>query len=264
MTEAPPAPFALSRRRLVAGGVSLIASAAATRAATVQPRVRIACVGDSMIDGVWGGLARLAQREACLSSRVELGRYGRNGTGLARGDTLDWVAELAHIETRYRPALVLASLGLNDQQPIIGPARERIAFGSRQWGDAYRARVSAFLARAASAEAGLVWLGNPVMRDAAMQTQTRAIDTLVAETIARAADPRLRYVASWRLTDAGEDSYRQYGPAAGGARVQLRAADGVHFTPAGYDLVAEYVLPAILAQLQAARIELVYPCLRLG
>jgi hypothetical protein len=251
-----------SRRRHLAGLAALLACAAARAAPSA--RVKIACVGDSMVDGIWGGLLRLVQRESCLASRIELGRFGRNGTGLARGDTLDWVAELARITQSYRPTILLASLGLNDHQQIVAPGRERVAYGAAQWTDAYRARVAAFLSQGARADAGLIWIGNPAMRESAMQAQTARLDEIVAETIAQIADPKIVYVAPWRLSLSGEDRYRQYGPAPGGARVQLRAPDGVHFTPAGYDLVADHVLPQLLSHLQRSGIDLVYPCLRLG
>jgi hypothetical protein len=259
------APAGVSRRGAVGGAlVALACLAAAARAAPLAARTKIACVGDSMADGLWGGLARLAQREACLSNRIEFCRYGRNGTGLARGDLLDWTRELASILAQDRPTLLLVSLGLNDHQQIVAPPHGRVAYGAREWTDAYRARIESFLTVGAQTEAGLVWLGNPVMRDPVMQSRTAQLNALVAEAIAGMASAKAVYLAPWRLAAEGDESYRQYGAAASGARTQLRAADGVHFTPAGYDLVADHVTPSLLARLQAAKIDIAYPCLRLG
>lgn len=254
MSDAP----SLSRRGLVAGAAALLAS---PRAVAATPVAKIACIGDSMVDGVWGGLYRLGQRDACLKDRLDFGRYGRNGTGLARADTLDWVAETSKIAAQYRPNLFLASFGLNDQQQIVTPTRERIAYGSAAWLGSYRLRLEKLLAAAAASEAGIVWIGNPAMRDAAMQERTAALNALAEKTIAERADPKAFYLAPWRSQASAADAFHQYD---GASRAQLRAVDGVHFTPAGYDRVAEYALPALLARLQAARIALAYPCLRLG
>jgi hypothetical protein len=212
-----------------------------------------------MADGVWGGLLRLTQREACLADRVHLGRYAHNGLGLARGDMFDWLAEIDRVERQYAPGLVLVSLGLNDRQPIVGADRTRIPYPSDAWRQAYRDRVAALARRAATCAAGVLWIGNPVQRDAAAQAQMAEINDLTAAAIAGLRDPKAAWLAPWRLSASGADAFRQYGPDASGARVQLRAPDGVHFTAAGYDRVADHVLPVLLAQLQAADVNLVYP-----
>ena len=51
------------------------------------------------------------------------------------------------------------------------------------------------------------------------------------------------YVPPWK-SSAG-DEFKPYLPNANGAMVLVRAQDGVHFTPAGYDMVMASVYPAI-------------------
>src|SRR5262245_17833775 len=68
------------------------AATAQTAPANPDPKVKIAFVGDSLADGIWGGTAALAPRNACLKG-VELGRFAKNSTGLTRPDKFSWPDE---------------------------------------------------------------------------------------------------------------------------------------------------------------------------
>ena len=68
---------------------------------------KIAFVGDSMIDGVWGGFARVVATNSCLKPLVKLGRYGENGVGLARADRHNWKATLQKINQEFQPDMIL-------------------------------------------------------------------------------------------------------------------------------------------------------------
>src|SRR5690349_21540956 len=76
------------------------------------PKVKIAFIGDSTGDGLWGGMTQLAGRTACLKTTIDLGRFGKNSTGLTRPDRLDWVKETQRVGETYKPTLFMMSLGL--------------------------------------------------------------------------------------------------------------------------------------------------------
>lgn len=239
------------------------ACSVSTRARAAGNEVRIAFIGDSMIDGVWGGLLRLVSKEPCLKGRVVLGRYGENGTGLTRPDHFNWNEEAAKILTDFHPDLVLVSLGLNDRQGIVAAkTKARAEYGSPDWTPRYQTAVTEFLQTASAAPAGLMWLGIPTQREKVAQTDAKDKNRIYAEAIKNFGNSKVVFVDAWRQPGADEDDFRVYGQDAEGSKIQIRALDGIHFTAAGYDIIAAYLLPKIIAQLKGGNIELNYPCVK--
>src|SRR5579883_569079 len=84
--------------------VALIAAATPAGARAEQsPKIKIAFIGDSTADGLWGGMTSVTSKHKCLKGTFDLGRYAKNSTGLTRPDKYDWVAETAKIVARYKP-----------------------------------------------------------------------------------------------------------------------------------------------------------------
>src|SRR5690349_16637607 len=99
MTSAQrPAPSSISPMRgcglLLAATVALSVAATGVAHGQADAKSKVAFVGDSTADGMWGGAAQLVQRKACLKGNVELGRFAKNSTGLTRPDKFNWVDEL--------------------------------------------------------------------------------------------------------------------------------------------------------------------------
>jgi hypothetical protein len=215
-----------------------------------EAKVKIAFVGDSMADGLWGGVSRLVPRDSCLKGNVELGRFGKNSTGLTRPERFNWADEIKRIGESFRPALYVMTLGLNDRQSVVVGGRITLET-SPDYPSRYKERVAAVLANVAADKALLLWVGLPAMRDAAPDRDAREKNKMFAEAIAEFGDQSLRYVPPWRLNEAGEDQFASYGPDQTGKMIQIRASDGQHFTPAGELLVAAYLLPKMVASLVA-------------
>jgi hypothetical protein len=232
----------------------------APASALASEEVRIAFLGDSMVDGIWGGLLRAVQKEHCLQGGVKLGRYGTIGTGLTRADKFDWTAEATKVLASFQPELVVVSLGLNDRQAIVSANKERTEFNTPEWQARYREAAAAFIKTAAAAPAGLLWIGLPSMRDTAAQNDAQEKNRIFADAVQAAHDPRIAFIDPWRMSVSGGDVFQAYGPDAGGTRIQIRASDGIHFTTAGYDTVAAYLLPKIVAHLKANKVDIAYPC----
>jgi hypothetical protein len=225
------------------------------------PDIRIACVGDSMIDGVWGGLLRAVSKDPCLKPRIRLGRYGENGTGLTRSDKYDWADEVSTVIAEFQPHLVVVSLGLNDRQGVVGAAgKPRTEYGSAGWTRAYNEAVLRFLRHASETAAGVLWIGIPAMRDKVTESDAKEKNRLYAAAIETFASPKVGFVEPWHPNGADDDMFQAYGQDETGTRIQIRSPDGIHFTAAGYDMVAAYLLPRIIAHLRASEIEIESPC----
>jgi hypothetical protein len=235
---------------------ALVASGSAH--AQGEARTKIAFVGDSTADGLWGGVTALAPREACLKG-FELGRFARNSTGLTRPDKFNWADEVKRIGDSFKPQLFVMSLGLNDRQSVV--ERGKVTLETfPDYPAKYKERVTAVLRSAVASGAGLLWMGLPAMRDAASERNAREKNNLFAEAIAELAVPTVEFIEPWRLSQSGEDKFASFGPDQNGKMIQIRAADGEHFTPAGELLVAAHLWPKIVATVVKGGAKLAVAC----
>ena len=253
---------------IAAGAMSLFATSLApvlAQQGSGQPagagEVRIAFVGDSLADGMWGGMVRAISNDACLKGHFTLGRFGENGTGLTRADKFNWTEEIRKIETSFSPDLMIVSFGLNDRQGVVEPDRvTRVEYGAPDWPKRYSSHVTAVLAEGSVGKAGLLWVGLPALRDKTPADDAREKNRLYFENVEQFHSGKVRFVEPWRLAAEGEDVFKPYGPGPSGEPVALRSTDGIHFTGAGYDSVAAYLLPRILAHLEDQQVTTPHPC----
>jgi hypothetical protein len=208
-----------------------------------EGKVRIAFVGDSSADGLWGGLTRIVTRDACLKETVEVLRLAKNGTGLTRPDKFDWVAETARIAEKEKPALYVISLGLNDRQSVV-VGGQVTALESAEYPNRYGGRVAEMIK---AAGAPVIWVGLAAMREAAANADALAKNKLFA---AAAESTGATFVDRRRFALVGGETFSSYGPDKSGSMIQIRQADGVHFTNAGEDMMAAELWPRILATLR--------------
>jgi hypothetical protein len=231
---------------VIAAAVIPAAAAPAPKGQAVKIVARIAFAGDSIVDNYWEAIARVLEANPCLKSSVALGRFARNGTGLSRGDKLYWPREVRRIGDTFKPDLFVLSIGLNDQQFIVDGSGARTAWGAPNWTDKYREQVVAFLTGAAASKAAVMLVGLPIVRDTKENADLQQKNVLFAEAVAAIGAPHVHYVAPWRLKPAGPDAFASYGPDRNGHMVQIRTADGEHFTVAGEDLVGAHLYPKIV------------------
>jgi hypothetical protein len=257
---------ARSQGRVARAAIGLIAAVALmavarpeTLRADPSSKIKIAFAGDSIVDNYWEGIFRVIDTDACLKGRVELGRFAKNGTGLTRGDKLYWPREVRRIGNSFKPNLFVLSIGLNDRQFIVDGEGARTAWGAPNWTDKYRAQIAEFIKGAAAGSAQVLLVGLPAMRETVDATDAEEKNKMFAEAVAALGLSNVQYVEPWKLNAAGADRFASYGPDHNGRMVQIRTSDGEHFTVAGEQLTAAYLLPRILATLAADGIA---PCAR--
>jgi len=264
-------PFAFHRRgvtsivALAASALSIfgvlfwVASATAagqTGAEKPTPVARIAFVGDSIVDNYWSGVERMVSANACLKSRIRIGRYARNSTGLTRGDKLYWPRHVLNIEKSFKPTLMVVSLGLNDQQFIVDKNRHRTPWGAPNWSEKYRAEIDEFLTQATASHATVLVVGMPIMRERWINSDVLVKNKWFADAIANFKMKDVHYIEPWRLKPSSPDVYSSYGRDHNGRMAQIRTSDGQHFTPAGEDIVAAYLFPKIVSALNRTGVRL--------
>lgn len=205
---------------------------------TEDDKLRVAVVGDSLSQGLGPAVARLF--DADVSRVLPL---GRQSTGLARQDYFNWRAGMRKIVTEFRPDLVFVMLGSNDDQAQITAEGDAVRLGSTAWVQGYRERATEFLEEATSAGTRVVWVGIPVVAERQRWEFYRRVNDIY-EDVALDAGPLATYVDAWRLFQGRDGGYTAYLRNDRGDLQQMRAGDGLHFTPTGYGYLGRSAIQA--------------------
>jgi hypothetical protein len=207
------------------------------RTPTEDAKLRVAVIGDSLAQGLGPSIVEWFDPDV---SRVL--PLGRQSTGLSRLDYFNWQLALRRIEEEFRPDLVFVLLGSNDAQAQVTPEGREVPVGSYDWTQAYRERAAEFLEVATSAGTHVVWVGIPIVRDHGRWDFYRRVNDIYRETAA--ADPFATYLDSWDLLRNREGDYAAFLRNERGVLQEMRASDGIHFTPTGYAYLARNAIRA--------------------
>jgi hypothetical protein len=210
------------------------------RRPTKAAPLRVLVLGDSLAAELGQALQRRLGPELF---RVTVD--GRISTGLARSDYFNWPAEVHADVVRYRPELVVAMFGANDNQSIyLGRGRWAYWWQRAAWLRAYHARVSQIMRVGAAGGARVAWVGIPI-------TQSSAIPWYKAslfDSVYRGEAPKLPgvlYYDSWHLFVNESGKFSPFLPDQKGHFQLMRMPDGVHMTPAGNDYLVVNLLGAL-------------------
>jgi uncharacterized protein len=231
----------------------------ADRSAAATAPVRIAFIGDSMADGLWGAFFRRLGKDKCLAEKVKLIRKTKNGAGLARGDLYDWPEEVEAMVKDEGTDLFVGSFGINDRQAIVDESKARIEYGTPEFDPKYQADAEALLRAAVSGGASIILLGLPVMLDPAVDADAKDKNRMFSAAVAKVGSPLATFAKPWS-SRPGEDEYKPYLPDANNQLIQFRAADGIHFTQRGYDSVMDHFFPEIMESLKSRGSDVLSDC----
>lgn len=212
------------------------------RTPTAGQPLQIWVGGDSIAEGLGASIERLAGQTSTMRANSD----ARISTGLTRPDYFDWPTAVNTVVAQQQPDVLVVVFGTNDPQPIK-TATGTYSFGTPEWDAEYRARVDAVMASATGARK-LVWVGLPVVRRENLEPQLAALDQIYLQEAAKYPD--VTYVDTRAMFSPG-GGYDAYLTAPDGTPTLVRAADGVHFSLTGYDLLAQAVLDRIGALTQA-------------
>lgn len=210
-------------------------------------RYRVLVVGDSLGDGVWSGLYRAFEDDATL----EFIQRAKNSTGFTRPDSYDWNAELADLLKKDTFQIAVVMFGDNDAQAIKS-GKEWLKVGSDGWREIYGQRVEAFIKKLRAANIAVYWVGLPIMRSPAQNSDAEALNDVYRE---KAFINGAKFIETWNGFTDEAGRFSAYGPDMTGQVKRLRADDGVHFTMRGYLKLAHYVERELRRDLNLAKIE---------
>jgi uncharacterized protein len=207
------------------------------RTPTPSNKLRIAVIGDSLSQGLGPAIQRWMN-----PSVVRLLSLGRPSTGLSRQDYFNWHAGMREIVEQFRPDLVFVMLGSNDAQAQISPGGSAIPVGTWEWVHGYLDRAKQLIREATRAGTRVVWVGIPIVKERQRWGFYRNVNEIYGE--AAASDPNSTYVDTWNAFEGRDGGYSAFVRSDHGQLVEVRAADGVHFTQAGYGMLGRLALRA--------------------
>ncbi len=213
---------------------SRFSSEAACRAhLTPDDPLRIWIGGDSLSGSLGPALGNLV-----ADTGVALPTYDyRTSSGLASPSFFDWPEEAMLDMSRVYPEVVVFIIGANDSGFVrstpLGDDDQPV------WRSAYAQLVTAMLDVLGTDGRAVYWVGSPTLRDEDKNDDVAEINDVAREVVGQRA--RATYVDAYDLFSDEDGEYTATLPGVDGDDVRVRTPDGIHFTEAGGELLAEYV-----------------------
>jgi hypothetical protein len=201
---------------------------------TAAKPLRIWVAGDSLAEVPGQALERVADPAVQV-----VGVESRLSTGLARTDLFNWFTRIQQAQVALHPKVAVFSFGADDAHDYMGGAHVG-PFGSPSWIAEYRRRVDGVTRELNAAGIYVVWLGLPIPDGPGFRKSFPIVNRIL-ESVARKHVKQATFVDTWRLLDDFHGHYAQY-LRVHGKLTLMRLPDGVHYTPAAGDLVAQQVL----------------------
>ena len=158
-------------------------------------------------------------------------------TGLAYPQFFDWPTQIKRAISSGSADAVVVFLGANDTFDIYENGRV-LPVGSREWKHVYGDRIRGIARFASQHHVALLWLGMPAMRRNDIQPYVPSMNRLYSNSVRAHGG---LYLPTAEILGVSETDYVPF-KRVDGHNLLTRAEDGVHFTPDGWDLVADSVL----------------------
>lgn len=221
-------------------GVCAVGSARADDDTTMKT---IVVFGDSQAQGIAGGL----QRVLLDDPQYKVLNRTHPGAALVHSDT-EWLAPVVNFVAKDKMAqIAVVMFGANDRLDMRDETGSYLHFRTDAWRDAYARRADKILTALSGAGLKLIWCGNPIARSPTYSDDMKYINDIYAEEVAKFGG---EFLPLWSVIVDNQGQFTAYGPDRNGVTERMRNDDGIHFTAAGYEIIAERVI-SMLPSLQA-------------
>lgn len=223
----------------IAAAVALLCVAATAHAESKAPASKpatIAVVGDSLGDGLWGGIARTLSK----AKQIKVYRGAKNSVGFTGSNLTDM---LDRAFAASEPDALVMMIGANDRRSLFVDGKPKALLHTPAWEDLYRERVERFMDHAGQRKVPLLWVLLPVMRAADATEDARIVNRIVTE--AARGRQHVHVIDIWALTADEKGAYQPHFKDLSGTVRQMRLGDGVHFEMPAYELFADLVLKTL-------------------
>ncbi len=194
----------------------------------------IVVFGDSQA----AGLARGLQRVLIANPRYRVLNRTHPGASLAHAES-EWLAPIQHFPETEKADIAIVMFGGNDRIDMRDASDRYLQFGTDAWRDEYTARVERVLKILVGTRLKITWCGNPIARSAKYSIDMEYINKIYEAEAARFG---AQFLPLWSTIVDDQGGYTAYGKDRDGVTERLRADDGIHFTAAGYELIAQKII----------------------
>jgi hypothetical protein len=209
---------------------------------TAHP-LRVWVAGDSLAEVPGQALERIG------GALDVVGLESRLSTGLARPDLYNWFTRVQQAPAELHPAVAVFSFGADDAHDYMAgvPGGKSVGLlGSPSWNAEYHRRVDGVTRELNAKGIHVVWLGLPIPDGPGFKKSFPVVNRILESVVA--AHPKgATFVDTWHLLDDAHGRFATY-LRVHGKLTLMRLPDGVHYTAAAGDLIAQ----ALLAQLRGA------------
>ena len=229
--------------RLSGAGAVVVLLVAAARGGAPAGAEQIVVFGDSQAQGLALGLQRVLVEDR----RYRVVNRTHPGAALVHGES-EWLGPVERFAQREKADIAVVMFGANDRLDMRGERGAYIHFRSEGWREEYAARIDRILALLGQAGLRVVWCGNPIARSPTYSADMNYINEIyAAETLRFGAE----FVPIWTMVADADGRYAAFGKDRDGTTQRLRTDDGIHFTAAGYQLIAEEIIARLAAKAAA-------------
>jgi uncharacterized protein len=151
----------------------------------------------------------------------------RVSSGLSSPEFFDWTERGLQEMYTVNPEVTVFIIGANDTSIVGGD--------EGQWRPQYEQRVEEMMTLLIGDDRSVYWIGAPIFEDRRSE-KLQQLNRVFQEVAGR--HPEVVYVDAYTLFTGPDGRYAESLPGADGETVQVRADDGVHFTPEGGDRLA--------------------------
>ena len=193
----------------------------------------IVVLGDSLANGLHQGLTQINKDNELLKTA----RKSKVNTGLVRVDRYDWNKGANKIAKSGKYQIAVVLLGLNDLQTIREKGKAH-HFQTDGWVERYQDRVERMMSDLKKSGLAVYWTGIPVTDPKRYQTEYKYLNEFYRTAAKKTG---VRFVDTWNALLGRDGNYSPFWKDADGKLQEIRAKDGVHFTPLGYQIFAGFV-----------------------
>jgi uncharacterized protein len=203
-------------------------------------RKTIVVFGDSQAQGVASGLQRLLLE----NTRFHVLNRTHPGAALVHDDD-EWLGPIRDFAAHEKADFAVVMFGANDRLDMrLQPAGTYLHFRSDAWRAEYVRRTDLIFQTLTGAGLKIIWLGNPIARSAKYSEDMVYINQILAQEAQKFG---AQFFPLWQVIADQQGDYTAYGKDLEGVVTRLRTDDGIHFTAAGYELIADRIM-ALLPQ----------------
>lgn len=200
-------------------------------------KCKILVVGDSL----GNNLSRGMKNQLKKSKTITLISKSKGSTGLSNSWFYNWPKEIKPMLSQNKPNLVVVMLGANDLQSFKVNGK-LLSVGTVAWKNQYKEYIKQIGKLATDSGSYVLWVGMPVMKTFNGGNYARGMETL--NSLYEVASPTVAGVSFVNVWDYFADSKGRYRESVrvNGKMTKVRGGDGIHFSTAGQDVLASYVV----------------------